>query len=447
MDPNTIVLIAALIVLLCFSAFFSSSETSFSSLSRIKLKNLAARNNKRAKLAMRLLDEYDKILSTVLIGNNVVNISASALATALFVGFFGSAGVTIATLVMTVLVLVFGEITPKTLAKESPEKTAMSLAPLVRVFMFIFAPLNRLSGAWKKTIVKLFRVGGDRTVTEDELLTFVEEVRQEGGINRQEEEMIRQAIEFDDITTGEIYTPRIDMAAVSEEDTAEEIDKKFYETGFSRLLVYRNTIDHITGVILLKDFHHEVIKQGKSPAAIVKPVVFVTKSMKAAKLLRTLQQKQSHMAVLVDEFGGTVGIVTIEDIVEELVGEIWDEHDQVVETIAGRGDGTFRVLGNSNLEDMFDFFGIKKDDAGFAAASKTTVGNWVMENIGGVPRTGDEFAVQNLGVRVSKVIRHRVMEITVIPGRGKNAGEEDSVPAEHTGPEEQAAGGGSGEKK
>ncbi|MDR1099781.1 MAG: hemolysin family protein [Treponema sp.] len=447
MDPNTLGLIAVLIILLCFSAFFSSSETSFSSLSRIKLKNLAARNNKRAKLAMKLLDKYDNILSTVLIGNNVVNISASALATALFVGFFGSAGVSIATLVMTILVLVFGEITPKTLAKESPEKTAMALAPLIRVFVFLFAPLNRLSGVWKRTIVKLFRIGGDRTVTEDELLTFVEEVRQEGGINRQEEEMIRQAIEFDDITAGEIYTPRIDVAAISEEDTAEAIDKKFYETGFSRLPVYRNNIDHIIGVILLKDFHHEVIKQGRSPAAVIKPVVFITKSMKAAKLLRTLQQKQSHMAVLVDEFGGTVGILTIEDIVEELVGEIWDEHDQVVETIVDRGDGSFRVLGNSNLEDMFDFFGIKEDDAGSAAVPKTTVGNWVMENIGGVPRLGDKFAVPNLEVRVSKVIRHRVMEITVIPGGERNAGEGSAVPAAHTGTEEQRAGGESGEEK
>jgi CBS domain containing-hemolysin-like protein len=444
MDLNTLTLIAALVVLLGFSAFFSSGETSFSSLSRIKLKNMAARNNKRARLALKLLDAYDNLLSTVLIGNNIVNISSSALATVLFVGFFGSAGVSIATLVMTVLVLVFGEITPKTLAKESPEKTAMALAPLLRVFMVLFAPVNRLAGAWKKTIVKLFRVGSDRSVTEDELLTFVEEVRQEGGINRQEEEMIRQAIEFDDVTAGEICTPRIDVAAVSEEDTAEEIDKKFYETGFSRLPVYRDNIDHITGMILLKDFHHEVMRLGRPPAAVVKPVVFITKSMRAAKLLRTLQEKQSHMAVLVDEFGGTVGILTVEDIVEELVGEIWDEHDEVVETIARREDGTFQVLGNSNLEDMFEFFGIKEadeDDAGPAAAPKTTVGNWVMENIGGVPRLGDAFTFKHLGVRVSKVIRHRVMEITVSPGGETRAGEE------HAGTEEARAGGDAGEKK
>jgi CBS domain containing-hemolysin-like protein len=417
MDSYNAAIIFSLIVLLCFSAFFSASETSFSSASRIKLKNLAARNNKKAKLALKLLEAYDKLLSSVLVGNNIVNITSSALATVLFVGFFGKAGVSIATLVMTVLVLVFGEITPKTLAKESPEKIAMIFAPLLRVFIFIFAPVNRLAAAWKKTLLQLFRVGGDRAVTEDELLTFVEEVRQEGGINQREEDMIRKTIEFDDATAGEIYTPRIDVAAVSETDTAEEIDQKFYETRFSRLPVYRDNIDHITGMILLKDFHHEVMKLGKPLADIVKPVVFITKSMKIAKLLRTLQEKKSHMAVLVDEFGGTVGILTIEDIVEELVGEIWDEHDEVVEPITDRGDGTFLVLGNSALEDLFDFFTIKEEDAD-AEAPKSTVGNWVMESLGGVPRLGDSFAFKNLEVRVSKVIRHRVMEITVIPGGG-----------------------------
>jgi CBS domain containing-hemolysin-like protein len=421
MNSSIFGLIIALVFLLGFSAFFSSSETAFSSVNRIKLKNLAARNNKRAKLALKLLDAYDKLLSTVLIGNNIVNITSSALATVLFVGFFGNAGVSIATLVMTVMVLVFGEISPKTLAKESPEKIAMAFAPLLRVFMYAFAPVNRLAAAWKKALIILFRVGGSRAVTEDELLTFVEEVRQEGGINRQEEEMIRQAIEFDDITAGEIYTPRIDVAAVCETDSAEEIDQKFFETGFSRLPVYRDNIDHITGVMLLKDFHHEVIKRGKPPADIVKPVVFITKSMKVSKLLRTLQEKQSHMAVLVDEFGGTVGILTVEDIVEELVGEIWDEHDEVVETIRENGDGTFLVLGNSSLDDMFDFFKTSGDDGG--TVSNTTVANWVMETIGGVPRTGDGFSYKNLRVRVSKVIRHRVIEVTVIPGEEKNTGE------------------------
>ena len=417
-----IVLVVSLVILLCFSAFFSASEMAFSSLNRIKLKNQAEKN-RRARLALKLLDTYDKLLSTVLIGNNIVNIVSSALATVLFMGLFGAKGVSFATFLMTALVLIFGEISPKTLAKESPELTALRFAPLLRFFVIIFTPLNYLAGAWKKLIIKLFPVRLDRSITEDELLTFVEEVRQEGGINRQEEEMIRQVIEFDDITAAEIVTPRIDLAAVSEDADTETIDRAFAETGFSRLPVYRGNIDSITGVILLKDFHHEVINRLRSPAEIIKPVVFVTKTIKISKLLRTLQQKQSHMAVLVDEFGGTLGIVTIEDIVEELVGEIWDEHDEVVEPFKLADDGTVTAIGSANVQDMLEFIrradetnrGSGGEDTAEPeeAAPNTTVGNLAMEKTGGQPRAGEQFLWRGLTITVSRVMRHRVMEVTV----------------------------------
>jgi CBS domain containing-hemolysin-like protein len=422
-DSYYLALAVSLAVLLCFSAFFSASEMAFSSLNRIKLKNLAVKN-RRARLALKLLDAYDKLLSSVLIGNNIVNIASSALATVLFMGLFGAKGVSIATLLMTLLVLMFGEISPKTLAKESPELTALRFAPLLRFFIVVFTPLNYLTGAWKKLIVKIFPARGDRAVTEDELLTFVEEVRQEGGINKQEEEMIRQAIEFDDLTAAEIFTPRIDVAAVSETDSIDAIDQKFAETGFSRLPVYRGNIDTITGVILLKDFHHEVMKAGKTAADIVKPVVFVTKTIKIARLLRTLQQKQAHLAVLVDEFGGTLGIVTIEDIIEELVGEIWDEHDEVVEPVRKNADGSFTVMGSANLQDMLAFIAANKDGEGDEAnapnadagpVTNTTVGNWVMENLDGPSRAGEQFVWRGLRIRVSRILRHRVMEVLVSP--------------------------------
>jgi CBS domain containing-hemolysin-like protein len=422
-DSYYLALIVSLAVLLCFSAFFSASEMAFSSLNRIKLKNLAAKN-RRARLALRMLETYDRLLSTVLIGNNIVNIVSSALATVLFVGVFGAKGVSIATLLMTLLVLLFGEISPKTLAKESPELTALRAAPLLRFFIVVFTPLNYLTGAWKKFIVRIFSAKEDRSVTEDELLTFVEEVRQEGGINKQEEEMIRQAIEFDDLTAAEIVTPRIDVAAVSETDSIETIDRKFAETGFSRLPVYRDSVDHITGVMLLKDFHHEVMKGGKSPSEMVKPLVFVTKTIKISKLLRTLQQKQAHLAVLVDEFGGTLGIVTIEDIIEELVGEIWDEHDEVVEPVKKIRDGCFTVMGSANLQEMLAFIDADKSETGESSnenapggdaepVANTTVGNWVMENLGAPPHAGEQFVWRNLRIRVSRVLRHRVMEVVV----------------------------------
>jgi len=420
-----IILVAALLVLLGFNLFFSLCETGFTSLSRIKLKNMAdsgkqKRRSARARLVLKMLDAYDKILSSILIGNTVVNIAASALATMLFIGLFGAKGVSLATAAMTLVVLIFCEISPKTLAKESPELTAMRIAPFLRFLIIIFTPLNYLAGAWKNLIVKLFPAKGDRSLTEGELLTFVEEVRQEGGINKNEEQMIRQVIEFDDITAAEIVTPRVDVAAVSDSDTPEEIDRVFAATGYSRLPVYHESIDNITGVILLKDFHHEVINKGRPPEEIIKPVVFVTKTMKISSLLRTLQKKQSHLAVLVDEFGGTLGIVTIEDILEELVGEIWDEHDKVEEPFRKNADGSLSVLGSVRFQDMLEYMNEAPHED--EDIPHTTVGSWVLENSGSLPRTGEHIVWHNLRITVSRVQRNRVMEVTVsvIKSSGNN---------------------------
>ncbi|MDR0494902.1 MAG: hemolysin family protein [Treponema sp.] len=413
-------LAAALLALLGLCLFFSLCETGFSSLNRIKLKNMAdasgrqKRRAARARLVLGLLDAYDKLLSSILIGNTLVNIAASALATALCISLFGSKGVSLATLSMTLIVLIFCEIAPKTLAKKSPELTALRTAPMLRFFIIIFTPLGYLAAVWQRAIVRLFPAKDGRAITENELLTFVEEVRQEGGINPQEERMIRQVIEFDDITAAEIFTPRIDVAAVSENSTPEEIDKVFAATGFSRLPVFRETVDSITGVILLKDFHHEVMTRRRPPAEIIKPVVFITKTMKIPALLQTLQKKHSHLAVVVDEFGGTLGIVTIEDIVEELVGEIWDEHDKVVEPFRRNEDGTYTVLGNVKFQDMLERVGAaaeySPDDDGIPA---TTVGNWVLENSGGLPRAGEELSWRGLRISVSRVQKQRVMELTI----------------------------------
>ncbi|MDR2102196.1 MAG: hemolysin family protein [Treponema sp.] len=414
MESHIIGLIISLGVLLLCSAFFSASETAFSSLNRIKLKNLASRGNKRADSTLKLADNYDKLLSTVLIGNNIVNIASSALATLLFVGFLGNAGVSVATLVMTVLVLMIGEISPKTLAKEAPEQFAMFATPVLRGFIFLLSPVNRLVSRWKGFIIRAFRISGNRSVTEEELLTFVEEVRQEGGINKGEEDMIRRTIEFDDMTANDIFTPRIDVAAISLSATPEEIEKVFRDTGYSRLPVYRDSIDQIVGIILLKDFYSEVVRGGHIPESIIKPAVFVSKSMKIAGLLKTLQEKKSHMAILVDEFGGTVGIITLEDIVEELVGEIWDEHDEVVNHIVKLDPQTYRVLGNTSLEDFFDYFfpagGKEKNKAPYPR--NTTVGSWVVEQLGS-PRAADFFQYKHLSITVTKILRHRVMEVTV----------------------------------
>jgi CBS domain containing-hemolysin-like protein len=429
-------LFAALLALLGLNLFFSLCETSFSSLSRIKLKNIANQNKPvrkaaRARLVLKMLETYDKLLSSILIGNTIVNITASALAAVLFFNMFGTKGVGFATFGLTLVVLLFCEISPKTLAKESPELTALRVAPVMRFFTIIFSPLNYLTGAWKKIMVKVFPVKADRSVTEGELLTFVEEVRQEGGINLHEERMIRQAIEFDDMTAAKIVTPRIDVIAVPEDASSVEVDHVFAESSFSRLPVFRENIDNITGVILLKDFHHEVTKKGRPVLEIIKPVVYITKTMKISKLLRTLQERQSHLAVLVDEFGGTLGIITIEDIVEELVGEIWDEHEEIVEPFRQNVDGSITAISSAKFEDMLDFINgcqasenTDKSNVSestthhFDEPPDTTVGNWVMENSGALPRLGEEFTWSNLRIRISRVQRHRVIEVTVKRDQG-----------------------------
>jgi CBS domain containing-hemolysin-like protein len=393
---------------------------SFSAVNRIRLKNMAVKS-KRAALALKLLEMYDKLLSTVLIGNNTVNIAASSIAALLFIDLFGPKSVSAAAAIMTILIILITDITPKALAKENPERTAIRVSPLLRFFMFIFSPFNYITSSWKNMITKVFPVKQAHGATEEELLTFVEEMRQDGGINNQEEKMIRQVIEFDDLKVSGIFTPRVDVAAVALSFTIGEIDSVFAKTGFSRLPVYRDTIDNIIGIILLKDFHHQVINGTKNPESIIKPVVFVTKTIKIAHLLKTLQEKQTHLAVVIDEYGGTLGIVTIEDIVEELVGEIWDEHDKIALPVRKTPDGLYTVQGNVNFKDMlhsiFDDNRYNNDDD----IPDTTVANWIMETIGRLPRVGERLSWRNLSIKISKALRQRVFEVRVKVDEAANA--------------------------
>ena len=436
-NSNTISQVVLLVVLLCSSAFFSSCEMAFSSLNRIKLKSLAAKS-RRARLALKMLETYDKILSSVLIGNNAVNVASSAIATALLISLFGPSGVSVATLVMTVILMLFCDISPKVLAKEIPELTALRTAPVLNIIIIILTPITYLTTAWKKLLMIIFPLKVDRSTTEDELLTYVGEVRQEGGINIREEQMIRQVISFDDLKVSGIITPRVDVEAVSDTSTMEEIEKIFIKTDFSRLPVFHGSIDNITGIILLKDFYHDVMKGLKTLPEIIKPVVFITKTIKVGKLLRTLQEKKSHMAVVVDEHGGTLGIVTIEDIVEELVGEIWDEHDDVIEPVKKTDDGWI-ALGSLSFKDMLvaitpsagDKASDDSDDTEQDGADNqksedtlsenqkvieipdTTVANWIMENLGRLPHSGETLNWEYLTIKVLKVVRQRVMEVKV----------------------------------
>lgn len=368
---------------------------------------MASDGDKRAQLVLNLSQDYDKLLSTILIGNNIVNITSASLATVLFVGWLGDAGVSLSTVIMTVVVLVFGEISPKSLAKESPEKFAMLSAPVMRVLIVLFTPLNFLFSQWKRLLSRVFHTDDSPGMTEEELLTIVEEAQQEGGIDEQESELIRSAIGFNDLKAVDIFTPRVDVTAVSKEATLDEIADTFADTGYSRLPVYEESIDDIVGIIHHKDFFNDVVKGGQPLDSVIKPATFITQSIKIAELLRMLQKNKSHMAVITDEFGGTVGIVTMEDILEELVGEIWDEHDEVVESFRKQSDGSFLVAAGADLSDLYDLFSIKGD------CDASTVSGWVIDQLGRLPLVGDHFQAEGLDVTVTMVDHRRVLEVRV----------------------------------
>ena len=407
MSTTTYIIIMAVCLLL--SAYFSATETAFSSANVTRLKMLAEKGNSRAALACRLLERYDKLLSTILIGNNIVNIASASIATVVFVRFLGDKGVTISTVVMTVVVLIFGEISPKSLAKQNAESFAMLAAPLLRVFLVVFKPLNWLFLQWKKLLNRVFRPRADTGMTGEELKVMVDEVQSGGSIDEHEGELIRSAIEFNDLDVEDILTPRVQVVAVEERDTLEEISDKFLQNGYSRMLVYRHTIDTLLGVIHEKDFYTLLHEGGTDLSAIIQEVPCVPTGMKISALLRQLQRDKAHLAAVVDEFGGTCGIVTMEDILEELVGEIWDEHDDVVEDIRPLPDGGFCVKGDVRLDDMLEFFHIDKE------YDVVSVGGWAQQELGAVPQTGDRFEAEGLEVTITATEMRRVTEILVRP--------------------------------
>ncbi len=393
-----------LVVLIMFSAYFSATETAFSSLNRIKLKNEAQSGNKKAKKALEMCEKYDKLLSTILVGNNIVNILSTSLATALFVIYFQDNGVAISTVVMTVVVLIFGEILPKSMAKEAPEAFAMFSAPIIALFMTILAPINMFFSILKAGVKKIFKVTGDSSITDRELLTMVEEAKNDGGIDEDEGHLLISAIEFYDLDVSDILTPRVDVVAVDIEDSRESIRTAFKASGFSRLPVYRDTIDNIVGIINEKDFHYS-----ENISDVILPAVFVIESMKISKVMALLKHKKSHLAIVTDEYGGTVGVVSLEDILEELVGEIWDEHDLVKEDFTRLSANRYKVSGNAALGKMFEIFDLEDEDD----FESTTVSGWVTEILGYIPSAGENFKYNDLAITVTNAEQNRVLEIII----------------------------------
>ena len=406
MDPDSIQPILWMLLLVSLSAYFSATETAFSSFNRIRLKNMAENGNRKAALALRLADNYDRMLSTILVGNNIVNILLTTVATLFFVSLSKTYGATISTVVSTVVVLIFGEITPKSLAKDHAESFAMTSAPILRCVMVVLYPINWIFTQWKKLLNALFKSPEEQAVTEEDLLTIVDEAEQGGSINEQESDLLRRVISFNDREAVDILIPRVDVAALDVESSYEEIESLFDETGYSRLPVYQESIDNIIGVVHYKNFMR---RRGASLTQVMSPVVFVPPTMKIRLLLTQLQQEKSHIAIVADEYGGTLGIVTMEDILEELVGEIWDEHDDVIENIRPAEGDSFTVLCSTVLEEMMEHFDRETE------CEASTVSGWVMEALGCIPAVGDTFTADGLQVQVLRVDKTHPEEILVTP--------------------------------
>ena len=407
MNPDFISNILAMVICVILSGYFSATETAFSSVNRTRLKAMAEKGDKKAELALKLAEDYDKLISTILIGNNVVNIALASIGTLFFVDLMGDRGATVSTAVITVVVLIFGEITPKSIAKDYPEKFAMFSAPFINMLIVLLTPLNFLFGLWKKLVGMIFKGEQDAGMSQEELLLLVDEVQQDGAIDESEGELLRNAIEFGDLEARDILTHRVDLEAVPTDATKEEVAALFTESRFSRLLVYEDSIDKIVGVIHQKDFYTGTGIVDAPLKEIMTEPLYIHQTEKVDDLLQLLRTNKSHMAIVIDEYGGTMGIVTMEDILEELVGEIWDEHDEIEEPIQKIDDTTYILDGSVTLDDFCDHFDVKSD------SHSVSLGGWVMDQMECIPDEGDSFEFENLTITVSKTDDHRVEEVTV----------------------------------
>ncbi len=413
---------AALVILVGFSAFFSASETAFSSLNQIRLKSRAEDGDSSAARVLNMAGQYDKLLSTILIGNNIVNIAAASIGTILFTRMLGAErGATVSTIVLTIIVLIFGEVTPKSLAKEMPERVATAVSPFLVVLMALMTPLTWLFTQWKKLLGHFVHSGEADTITEGELMTMVSEAENDGELTDRESELIRSAIEFDDVEVEEILTPRVDVVAVEDDIPLEELAQTFAESGYSRLPVYHGTIDNIIGVVHEKDFYIARLKKATKIDDLVVPTLYTTGSTQISQLLRTLREQHHHLAVVVDEYGGTEGIITLEDILEELVGEIWDEHDEVTEDFRKQSDGSWLVSGSASVDDLYEELDLPEEED----IDSNTVNGLVQEKTCHLPKVGDRFTLGEYDGVVTRTAKRRVTEVRLTPAAPAEDAEKD----------------------
>jgi putative hemolysin len=402
----------SLIVLIALSAFFSASETAFSTVNKIRLKNAAESGSKRAKLALFVAENFDRTLSTILVGNNIVNIASSSLATVLFVSLFGAAsGPAISTVVMTILILTFGEVLPKSIAMENSEKLSLAWAKPLRFLMTLFYPVVFLFMKLKQLVIRLSTPAENApSVTEQELKYIVESIEEEGVLEEQESELVRSALEFDEKNVQEVITPRVDLVAIDADDPPEEIRRVILQERYSRIPVYRDSVDNIIGILHTRDYL-EALLQNEQPEleALLQPAFFIYKTKRLSTLLADFKRNKMHIAVVADDYGGTMGIVTMEDLLEQLVGDIWDEDEEVEERYRLLEDGGYQVNGDVPLREVMELCGMDSR----TPETGISVSRWSLEQLGRIPTAGEAFEACGLRVTVEKVEDQRITVLHV----------------------------------
>ena len=414
MDSYDILMLIIVVVSIFLSAFFSSIETAFSTVSTIRMKYLAERGDKKAQNVLKIVDNYDKALTAILIGNNIVNIGCSSVATVLCIRLFGDVGAAVSTGIITLLVLTFGEIIPKCLAKKKADTFSLNTARILLVIMTILSPLVFLFIAIKSLALKLLTSDNTKpSVTEDELKVLIGTSEQEGVLEEQEKELVQSALDFDEKTVQEILTPRVDITAIDIAETPDEIRKVIIDERYSRIPVYKDDIDNIVGILHSRDYLEELLKTSAPKIeALIKPAYFVYKTKKLSYVLTELKKQKLHIAIVTDDYGGTLGLVTMEDLLEELVGDIWDEDEIETPSYQKINDATYLVSGDMTISDMLELLELRED---YIDSDSVSVGGWVMENLGDIPQTGDSFDYRNqLTFTVLETDGQRVEQIKII---------------------------------
>ncbi len=383
MDSSDIWKIILVLLMMVLSALFSGTETAYSSVNKLRLKNYEAQGNKKAAMALKLANRFDDVLTAVLIGNNIVNIATSSVSTVIFISLIGKNGAVLSTVVITVLVLVFCEVLPKSYAKKNAEKIALAFAAPLSVLVTILRPfvwvLNKLSSAFS---------GREEApgVTEDELKYMIDEIEEQGVIEEQESELVKSALEFDEITVNEILIPRVKVIGVELNASIDEIKELFSSELYSRLPVYEKSLDNIIGIITNKAFFKMLVEGKSDIRAILQDVPHIADTKFISEAMRDMQRSKVHLAVVTDQYGGTKGIITLEDIIEELVGEIYDEDDEIISNITMLSQNKYEVAGDMSINDMLEILGLDED---LIQTEYTSVGGWVTDVMEHIPESGE----------------------------------------------------------